>query len=178
MVYRKQYDCESDKFQAIELQNGNKNNNNTNIKLSIENITINITKSVKLLGITVDNKLNFEEHISNLCKKASLQLNGISRLQSKIGKKEKETIINNFIYSNFNYCLLVWYFCSCKSSNKIELIQKHCLRTALNDNESDYKNLLEKSSKTTMNIKRMRNLVIEIFKTISNLDPPFLKDIF
>ena len=169
MVYRKQYDSKSDKFQAMELEKGN-GNNNTNITISIENITINISKSMKLLEITVDNKLNFEEHISVLCKKASLQLNGISRLQNKIGKNEKETIINSFIYSNFNYCPLVCYFCLCKSSNKIELIQKHCLRTALNNNESDYENLPEKSSKTTMNINRMRILVIEIFKTINNLE--------
>ena len=30
---------------------------------------------MKLLGITIDNKLNFEEHIFALCKKASLLLN-------------------------------------------------------------------------------------------------------
>ena len=33
--------------------------------------------------------------------------------------------------------------------------------------------ILEKCSKTTMNIKRMRNLAIEIFKTINNLNPHF-----
>ena len=29
-----------------------------------------------------------------------------------------------------------------------------------------------------MNIKRLRNLAIEIFKTIHNLDSPFLKEMF
>ena len=32
-------------------------------------MTINTSKSVKLLGITIDYKLNFEEHIAILCKK-------------------------------------------------------------------------------------------------------------
>ena len=40
------------KFQAIVSQKINKNNNTNNI-LNIENITINISKSVKLLGITI-----------------------------------------------------------------------------------------------------------------------------
>ena len=44
----------------------------------------------------------------------------------------------------------------------------------LNDNESDY----ETFSKTTMNIKRMRNLASEIFKTINKFNTPFLKVIF
>ena len=57
-----------DKLQAIVLQKGNKDNN-TNITLNIENITINTSKSVELLETTINNKLNFEEHISVLCKK-------------------------------------------------------------------------------------------------------------
>ena len=87
-----------DKFKAIVLQKGNKNNN-INITLNIENITINTSKLAKLLGITIDNKLNFEEQITVDCKKASLQPNTISRLQKYMGKKEKEAIINSFIYS-------------------------------------------------------------------------------
>ena len=87
-----------DKFKAIVLQKGNKNNN-INITLNIENITINTSKLAKLLGITIDNKLNFEEQITVDCKKASLQPNAISRLQKYMGKKEKEAIINSFIYS-------------------------------------------------------------------------------
>ena len=59
-----------EKFQTIVLLKGNRNNN-TKSTLNIENIIINTSKSVKLLGITIDNKLNFEEHISVLCKKAS-----------------------------------------------------------------------------------------------------------
>ena len=133
------------------MQKGNKNNN-TNITLYIENITINISKSLKLLGITIDNKLIFEEHISVLFKKAPLQLNAISRLEKYVGKKkEKEATIDSLIYSNFNYFPLVLLFCSCKFSNKIEQIQKLCYRIKLNHNESDYETLLEKSSKTTMN---------------------------
>ena len=81
-------------------------------------------KSVKLLGIEIDNKLSFDAHVSCLCKKASNQLNAIGRIQNLLGKKEKETLINSFVYANFNYCPLVWNFCSAKSVEKIEKIQK------------------------------------------------------
>ena len=45
--------------------------------------------SVKLLK-NLPIKLNFEKYISNICKKASNQLNAICRLQTFIGHKEKE----------------------------------------------------------------------------------------
>ena len=65
-----------------------------------------IKKRHILLGIGLDNKLNFEKHISTLCRKASKQLNVISKIQHYVHKKEKEIIINSFVYSNFLYFLL------------------------------------------------------------------------
>ena len=46
-------------------------------------------------------KLNFEKYISNICKKASSQLNAIWRLHAQ--RKEKEAMINTFVHSNVNY---------------------------------------------------------------------------
>ena len=37
-------------------------------------------ESVTLLGVTINSKLPFEEHISNLCEKASAQLNAVKKL--------------------------------------------------------------------------------------------------
>ena len=102
----------------------------------------------------------------------------ISRLQRFIGKEQKEALINRFIFSNFNYCPLVWHFCSCKSSQKIEKIQLRCLRIIYNDYSSDYQTLLNRSQKPSMEIKRLRNLALEIFKTINDLNPSFMKSMF
>ena len=95
-------------------------------------------KSVKLQGINIDNKLSFDKHISSLCKKTSNQLNAISRLHRHLEFKEKEVFIHIFVYVNFNYCPLIWYFCSAKSARKIEQIQTRA------QNDSHYKTLLDK----------------------------------
>ena len=89
-----------------------------------------------------------------------------------------KAIISSFIYANFNYCPLVWYFCSCKSSRKVEQIQKRCLRIILDDFTSDYETLLEKGNNSTTNLKRIKILATKIFKTIYNLNPSLMKDIF
>ena len=49
-------------------------------KLAIDNNDIESTKSVKLLGITIDDHLRFDQHISNLWSKAAMQLNALGRL--------------------------------------------------------------------------------------------------
>lgn len=42
--------------------------------------------SGKLLGMTIENKLKFDDHITALSRKASLQLNSISSLRNIEGK--------------------------------------------------------------------------------------------
>ena len=42
--------------------------------MQISNEDIQIVPSVKLLGITIGNRLNFNEHMSNICKSAADQL--------------------------------------------------------------------------------------------------------
>ena len=110
-------------------------------KLIIDNKEIRTTNSKKILVININDPLRFNEHISILCSKASIQLNALSRLQKYMGKSE--AIINSFIISNFNYCPLVWHFSSIR---KIEKIQKPCLRISLNDYENDYEILLRNSN--------------------------------
>ena len=60
--------------------------------------------SVTLLGITIDNRLSFDDHILKLCDKASIQLNAIFTLRKYMGQKELKVALNSFIYSNFHYC--------------------------------------------------------------------------
>ena len=47
-----------------------------------------------------------------------------------------------------------------------------------NDYNSDYETLLKSSRTSTMEIKRMKQLAIEIFKTVNNLNPDFMKNMF
>ena len=61
------------KFQAIifDKHKGNHTNRTTNINQK----EIKAVAKVKLLGIEIDGKLNFNHHINNICKSASNQLN-------------------------------------------------------------------------------------------------------
>ena len=67
-----------------------------------------------------DNTLSLDQHISTLSKKVSNQLTAMGWIQKYIGFKEKEMLLNSFFLSNFNYCSLVWHFCSSKSLEKIQ----------------------------------------------------------
>ena len=48
----------------------------------------------------------------------------------------------------------------------------------LNDDESSYEDLLKRSGKASMNIGTTRSLCIKLHKTITNLNPEFMKNLF
>ena len=164
-----------EKFQAIIV--GKKNKSNDCYNLTIKDAKVIPKKSVNLLGIEIDDKLSFEKHVSTIFKKANNRLNAISRIGSALGQKEKEILINTFVYSNFNYAPLVWHFTTRKCTNKIEKIQERSLKFILNDYNKTYTQLLEISKNPTMEVKRLRVMVIEIFKTLNEINPIFMKDI-
>ena len=69
---------------------------------------INCDTEVKLLGVTIDFKLKFDIHVSNICKKASRQLEILKRIGNNLCKLGKLNIYYSFVLSNFNYCPLTW----------------------------------------------------------------------
>ena len=115
--------------------------------MTIDNQTIKSVPSVELLGIHLDDKLNFNLHISIICRSAANQLNALIRLKSYLSFNAKRDLINSYIISNFNYCLLLWMFSTAKSLNKIESLQKRALRFLYNDYLISYEGLLEKAGK-------------------------------
>ena len=149
----------------------------THLKLC-DDISINSESSVKVLGVIVDNRLTFTEHISRCCKKAARQLNALSRIAKYLDMKSKKLIFNSFIMSNFNYCPLVWHFCGKGNNNKLEQIQERSLRTLLSDTRSDYESLLDTFSTIPLLTSRLKYMTLEAVRSVRQENAACLHDMF
>jgi hypothetical protein len=119
----------SEKFQAISP---GKKTHDKNIIFNLDGISIVCDDEVKMLGVTIDFKLNFNSHITT---------NVFVRRLDRFGKL---TIYHSFIMSNFSYYPLIWHFCTEQNSPKIEKIQERPLQFIYNDSDSSYETLLSK----------------------------------
>jgi hypothetical protein len=117
-----------DKFQVLAVE---KKTFDKNMKICKQNSTLSCEETVKLLGIEIDYQLNFDIHISSICRKASQQLN--IRLGRYLDRLSKLTIFHTFILSNFNFCPLAWHFCTDKNSKKLEKVQERALHFVCDD---------------------------------------------
>ena len=67
------------------------------LMINVQNTTISCTGIMKVLGVKIDNKLNFAEHISDVCIKAGRQLNILERLKRALDYKSRMVIYKSFI---------------------------------------------------------------------------------
>ena len=87
------------------------------IQINIGVTAISNSKSEKLLGIHIDNKLTLEPHIRSLCKKDSQKPNAFARIACSLKFDQRKFLLIVFIISQFSYAPVVWIFCSRKLNN-------------------------------------------------------------
>ena len=130
------------------------------VSVKIENEIIKNSLQEKLLGIVVDNRLTFEPHVKNLCKKAGQKLHALARIANYTSKKG--SIMNAFILSQFSYCLLIWMFHSRKLNHRINKIHERALRMLYNDHQCTFEKLLERNNPFMIHERNLQKIAVEI----------------
>ena len=101
--------------------------------MHIGSFEIKNTNCEKLLRIKVDSRLNFNDHLDGIIKKASRKINALSRITPFMNISKRRILMNSFFNSQFNYCPLVWMFHSRSINNKINRLHERDLLIVYND---------------------------------------------
>ena len=139
------------KFQIMFLGS---NIDNSKITFMIENKRVKSRSEVKLLAITIDNKLSFTIHIENLCSTASNRFRELAKIRKFISFEQAKCLSQAYIISTFTYCLLIWIYCSKTENNLINKIHKHSLRVIYKMEDANFEELLIKDSSWTIHEKK------------------------
>ena len=167
-------DANPHKFQSIVL--GGKRE--TSFSVSVQENLILPTDNIRVLGVTLDDHLKFDAHITNICIAASRQINALKRLSKYLNERSRVLIYKSFISSNFNYCPVTWMFCGRKNVTKLEKLQERALRFVFKDNNSSYADLLKRGNFLSLSAYRIRNLAMEVFKCFHGMNPMYLNNLF
>ena len=151
---------------------------NSEISVRVGNHDIKNSSSEILLGVTIDNKLKFNEHVTKLCKKASAKLHALARVSNYMTTGKLRILMKAFIESQFGYCPLIWMFHSRKLNNVINRIHERALRIVYKDHNSTFQELLNKDDSVSIHHRNLQKLVIEMYKVKNNLSPSIMNHIF
>ena len=145
--------------------------------VSIDGLMIKTTDQMRLLGVDIDEKMNFSVHISEMCKKVSRKVGVLMRLRNMIPESAKLTIYKSSILPYLAYCQLVWHFCKSSDSKKVERIQERVLRAVYITKSESYDNLLERAQIPTLENRRLQEIAILMYKVKNKLLPATVTEI-
>ena len=113
--------------------------------LSFNGLVLKNSREVEILGITLDRSMDFNTHIKNIYRKAGQKLSALSRISAYLDQGKKVLLYKSMIKSQFNYCPLVWMFCSRQSNNLINRVLERGLRlTYRNETNKEFQQILRK----------------------------------
>ena len=72
----------------------------------------------------------------------------------------------------------MWHFCLANNFHKMEQIQERTLRFVDADYASSHATLLQKSESCTVELRRIRSICTEVYKTLNSISPPFVSQLF
>jgi len=79
---------------------------------------------LKLLGLAIDNQMNFKRHVSKVCKRASKQVGVLLRLRNMIPMHAELQIYKSAVLPLLTYSHVVWHFCCLSDTRKLERVQE------------------------------------------------------
>ena len=99
-------------------------------------------RRVELLGITLDENVNFKSHMKILLQSKYQHKSSFPNLEFSYTRRSKNFLAEAYISSTFRYCLLIWMFCGKCTNNLIMRTHYRCLQAIYDTQTMIYRDLL------------------------------------
>ena len=132
------------------------------INISIGGVRLKQSERERFLGVIIDSKLNWNEHVRQLTSKISRNSGILYKLKGLVPGNTLKTLYNSFVQSHLNYCSTVWGLKSNNSLNALFRAQKKAIR-ATDDKFQNYfydKNTGKTASHTKEIFNRLNYLTV------------------
>jgi hypothetical protein len=114
----------ADKSEVILLGTSRRKQSYANFSsINITDSTINLSKSIKLLGVTLDNSLSLDTHVAAVCKSSWYHLRALKHIRNAINKDTAKSIGHALVSSRLDYANAVLYGTSNKNFQKLQRVQ-------------------------------------------------------
>ena len=146
----------------------------------LDGIPITRVKSAKSIGVYIDERLSWVEHIDYLAKKVSSVIAGLRQVRPFISIETALTIYQSLILPLFDYCDVVWDNLSLTSlADGLQRLQNRAARVITREGyEVRSHDIRSRLGWNTLAERRSKHKATTMFKVLNGYAPPYMSELF
>lgn len=106
-------------------------NSDVNREVRIDGEEVQKVETMKYLGVMLDEKLNFNEHINYTIRKAARKFGVLCRINRFLTTDAKILIYKSIIAPHFDYCASILFLASIQQMKRMQILQNKVMRLIL-----------------------------------------------
>ena len=162
------------KTEVLIINTRKANLKDVNIRIKDEGrvITLEPQTHIKILGVIIDDQLNWNRQVNNTKKKAMNATRNVHRINHLLPIKERVNLYNALITPHLDYADVVWGGCGTTNSNKLQLVQNFAAKSITGNKKRDSATKsLKKLKFLKLNQRRTVHETVFIHKSLLNINP-------
>jgi len=142
-----------------------------NLNYCIDNIVIKQVEHAKYLGVTIDSKLKWHEHINSVVKKGNSVYGFLQRNLRNCPAAVKSYCYQTYLRPVLEYASIVWSPYCQSDIDKLEMVQRRSARFVMNrkDRYASVTNMMRLLGWPTLKSRRTNAKLIMLYKIINNI---------
>ena len=102
-----------------------------NVNINIEGEKLKLVPHLKYLGLTLDSTLNYSQNIASVIKIISYKMTRLAKLKRYLKNDSALNIYKSMILPYFDYADVIFHKANSKDLDKLQTLQKKCLRMCM-----------------------------------------------
>ena len=136
-------------------------------------------ESLKLLGIHIDQTLNWNKQTTHVKKKATNSIRNLHRVNQLIPMKQRRILYTALVTPHFAYADIIWSNCGRNNTNKIQQAQNFAAKSMLGLSKyTSSTEALKKLELVPLADKRKINLALHVKKSLEGRSPDNIQQLY
>ena len=155
------------------------NKSNQDLQVNINETELEVVSKIKLLGVLLDNSLDWKEQVQAVSLKVSRGLGILKHAKKFLPFSALTSLYTSIVEPHFRYCCSVWGCAGTTEINRLQKLQNRAARIVTNSSfDTPSNQLIEKLGwKTITELIDIESKTM-VFKTLNELAPPYLRSLF
>ena len=145
------------------------------LNIKADNINIRSVSNQKLLGLYIDENLNWNTHIDNLCKAVSSKISLLRQLAEYVPLQVQKQFYQGYILPLLDYGSITWGSTSTANIERLSKLQKRAARIILKaDFDTPSVLMFQELDWLSVRSRMKYNKAVVIYKALNNMTPDYI----